>query len=376
MARTVVCGFGLVAALMLGCLHAPVLWSPDGRWVAYTVAVRPSARSWPPAGCSGRRRRVARDGSRRVEGVAAGDRPIGSGRPGPTGESVLLEESRGPLTSPGLEPRRQGAGLRPAGPGGGRPRPVRDRAPGSPRPPASPVAPARYQEIRRQGGGPARPGASPGAPTAATWPSPRSSKTWAWRSPRGQRPGPEGHRGCVSARLVARQHEAGLRARGGCREPATARHSFGAPRRLAEIGQTSQAPVWSRDTSRSLVVARRIGPRAAEPPSQQAELLRVGVEAGKVERITHLTTEPIGRDKTFRGASFSFDRDGEDLFYTSDVEGQPRSSPWFRPRTKETFKPSTRRHRYPDRGAGRLARGKTLAMRVGGPGYGRPPRPL
>ena len=151
-------------------------------------------------------------------------------------------------------------------------------------------------------------------------------------------------------------------------------NSFGAPRQLAEIGQTGQVPTWSRDNESLLVVARRSGPRAARAPSQQVELLRVGVDTGHVERIAHMTTEPIGRDDLFHGASFSLDRDGDDLFYTSDVEGQPTAISWFRLRTKETYK----RFHPIDTAfqVGALAvspDGKTLAMRVGGPGYLAPP---
>src|SRR6266446_4224080 len=43
MRRSSVLVLGLGLALLAGCLHAPVLWSPDGRWIAYTIAVRPSA---------------------------------------------------------------------------------------------------------------------------------------------------------------------------------------------------------------------------------------------------------------------------------------------------------------------------------------------
>ena len=33
---------GLVALPIFGCLHTPVCWSPDGQWVAYTMAVCPA----------------------------------------------------------------------------------------------------------------------------------------------------------------------------------------------------------------------------------------------------------------------------------------------------------------------------------------------
>ena len=57
-------------------------------------------------------------------------------------------------------------------------------------------------------------------------------------------------------------------------------NTFGAPRQLAEIGQTCQVPAWSRDNQSLLVVARRSG-LGRPAPSQQVELLRVGVDAGQ-----------------------------------------------------------------------------------------------
>ena len=183
MARTVVYGFGLVAALMLGCLHAPVLWSPDGRWVAYTIAVRPSAPELAPGwlypddagpapgvgvGAAG----ASRGGDRRIE--------IWATRP-ESGESILLEESRGPLTSPAWSPDGKALAfgrLVPEEEGRARFEIVLQEAPDRQRILVVPPLSGRS----RQGGGPARPGArlEPRWPLSGR-PLP-SSKTWAWRS--------------------------------------------------------------------------------------------------------------------------------------------------------------------------------------------------
>jgi hypothetical protein len=107
MARGPQWAVGLAACVLVGgCLHAPVLWSPDGRWLAYTVAVRAETRiprpGWlfdtqPPEPLSRPKRdsttstgppRLYRLWATRVD----------------TGVSVLLEESRGPLTSPCWSP--------------------------------------------------------------------------------------------------------------------------------------------------------------------------------------------------------------------------------------------------------------------------------
>ena len=39
---------GLVSALLVGCVPSPLLWSPDGKWLAYTMAVRPADRVLAP----------------------------------------------------------------------------------------------------------------------------------------------------------------------------------------------------------------------------------------------------------------------------------------------------------------------------------------
>ena len=75
-------------------------------------------------------------------------------------------------------------------------------------------------------------------------------------------------------------------------------HDFGPPRHLADIGQTSQAPVWYRDSRSVAVLARRTAQlRRREPPAQQIDLLRVQIESGQIELINNLLSEPGDRDK-------------------------------------------------------------------------------
>ena len=97
--------------------------------------------------------------------------------------------------------------------------------------------------------------------------------------------------------------------------------------------------------------------------------MRVHTESGKSELIINLINEPGELDKVYNGSSFSFDRDGDELFYVSDVEGQPTQIAWYRPRTDEP------RDRFPliDETVriGALAvspDARTLALRVGSPG--------
>ncbi|MHC5539712.1 hypothetical protein ACYOEI_15955, partial [Singulisphaera rosea] len=43
MSRRAIYLLGLSSAFVLGCIQSPLAWSPDGRWLAYTVAVRPTS---------------------------------------------------------------------------------------------------------------------------------------------------------------------------------------------------------------------------------------------------------------------------------------------------------------------------------------------
>ena len=374
MARTRVYGFGLVAAMMLGCLHAPVLWSPDGRWVAYTIAVRPDAPELAPGWLyhTDPSRREGWESSRRGRRGVATLYRVWATRPD-SGESILLDESRGPLTSPAWSPDGKALAfgrLVPEGDGRARFEIVLQEALDRQRI----VSSRPYQEIH------ARAADLPGLALAWSPDGRYLAIPWFQQDLGLAILGAENGRVLKvveDAYLPAWSPDSSMLAfvRGGDAESLQLLdNSFGAPRQLAELGQTVQVPVWSRDNESLLVVARRSSHRAPRAPSQQVELLRVGVETGHLERITHMTTEPIGRDGLFRGASFSFDRGGDDLLYTSDVEGRPSEIFWFRLRTKETW----RRFHPIDTAIqiGALALspdGKTLAMRVGGAGYLAPP---
>jgi hypothetical protein len=96
---------GWVSVLLLGCVPSPILWSPDGKWLAYTMAVRPTDRILAPGWL------FAPDAGREAAGLfAASGRPRGGlsyrlwATRAEDGTSVLLEEGRGPLTSPAWKP--------------------------------------------------------------------------------------------------------------------------------------------------------------------------------------------------------------------------------------------------------------------------------
>jgi hypothetical protein len=383
---------GLASVLMLGCLHAPVIWSPDGRWLAYTMAVQPGSRMlapwWlfeteSPAGSdlsSARSKRRLAVAAYRLWATRA-----------ETGESVLLEESRGPLTSPVWSPDGRALAF-------GRLVPEPDGR-------------ARFEVVVQDGPGRqrvllSRPHSELDAKAADL---PGLAPAW---SPDGRYLAVPWFQQMLSLAIVRADNGRILKVIDDAYWPAWSPDktmlafvhggdpeslqcldtNFGPSRHLADIGQTSQPPAWSHD-GRSLVVsvgvsapprglARLPGPLskpiAAPPPgtipSQQAKLIRVEVASGRIVTVASVTPDPIERDKAFSGISFSFDRDGEDLFFTSDVEGQPTVITWFRPRSGETYK---RFHPIdPSIRIGALAvnpNNRLLALRVGPPDSLSPP---
>ena len=138
-----------------GCLHAPMPWSPDGKWLAYTVEVRPigqilrpgwlfeSADVEPPTGPSGPE--------------AGADLLSALGDPGRLGGLGPAGGVARPADGPRLEPRRPGPGVRPGRPRGRRLGPVRGGDPGRADASAGGLEPGPAGH-RRRGGPTARPG--------------------------------------------------------------------------------------------------------------------------------------------------------------------------------------------------------------------------
>jgi hypothetical protein len=361
---------GLTALGLLGCLNAPVLWSPDGQWVAYTMASRSAPPGLEPGWLLD---------TRPPEPTALKSRPRSAAPPvyrlwathGTSRESVLLEESRGPLTSPTWSPEGQGLAfgrLVPEEGGRGRLEIVIQEAPDRKRV----VLSRPLNEFQAH---------------AAELPA--LSLVW---SPDGRYlavplPLQTLSMGIIRAdngRLLKIIEDAYFPAwspdgtklafvQGQGHEAESLHYvdnSFGPSRRLLDIGQTSQAPVWYRDSRSVATLARRtMQLRRREPPSQQIDLLRVHVESGRVDVVANLLSEPGDRDKEYNGSSFSLDREGDELFHVSDVEGQPTEITCYRPRTNETaekFHPIDPLVRI---GALALSpSGKTLAFRAGSAG--------
>jgi Tol biopolymer transport system component len=362
-----------IESLLSGCLHAPVLWSPDGTWIAYTIAVRSGSPSLPGSWLFETR---PPSGSSLVEG-----RPATSGVAGyrlwatrvDTGESVLLEESRGPLTAPAWSPDGKALAFgRLVSEGAGR---------------------ARFEVVLQEGPTRQRILLTQSYHKLSAKAVELPGLTLAW-SPDGRYLAiPVVHHSLDFAiiradngRVLKVVEDASLPAwspdgaklafvRGSDTESLQCiDNSFGPPRHLAEIGQTSQLPVWSRDSQSILVVTRHTAPRRGEGPSPQVDLIRVRFDTGEAEKVVTMTDELGDPERAIHGASFSVDRDGENLFYTIDVEGRPSEIWWYRPRNKEVLR------RFPPIDCavriGGLAvspSDRTLALRVGNPGSWAPP---
>ena len=387
---------GLVSALTLGCLHAPVLWSPDGRWLAYTLAVQPGTRTLAPGWLFETEPAARPDigSTRRERPVEVTGYRLWATR-AETGESVLLEESRGPLTSPCWSPDGKALAF-------GRLVPESEGK-------------ARYEVVVQDGPGRQRVVLSRQYAAFDAKAADLPGLTPAW-SPDGRYLAVPVFQQTLNLAVLRADNGRVLKmienaywpawspdrtmlayVHGG--EPETLQcldTNFGPPRHLAEIGQTSQAPLWSHD-SRSLIVVAvpgpgnapaqagglsplalaRAGGRAPAPAgiaSAQAKLIRVQVPTGKFEPVATLVSDAVDPDKSLYGVSFSLDHDGENLFFTTDIEDQPTQIVWFRPRHQEVLK---RFHPidYTIRiGALAIAPGgRLLALRVGAPGYLSPP---
>jgi hypothetical protein len=115
--------------------------------------------------------------------------------------------------------------------------------------------------------------------------------------------------------------------------------SFGPMRKLTELGQTFQAPWWSRDGRTLLVATRRPSVQSRRAGAMyEAYFARVRVATGDIETAVRIGDDTDDRVRPFRSMSFAIDRDGEDMFFSADVETQAKQVIWYRPKNHETFK--------------------------------------
>ncbi len=261
MRRNLRTALAVVSALTLGgCLHAPMPWSPDGKWLAYVVEVRPVDR-------------ILKPGWLFESPTTAPSVATPPGRPtayrlwasrGDSGASVLLEESSHPLTAPGWSPDGRALAF-------GR---VVAEADGS----------GRFEVVVLEGPTRRRVVVSRPLPEIGAEAARLPGQAIAW-SPDGRylaipQLNPLGlaiirsdngrlvNSSTMPSFLPGRPTGPGLPSSGG--GPATRSIALtrlnGTPRLLAEVGQAGQAAAWTRDGLTVVVVARKTVPRGAEPP--------------------------------------------------------------------------------------------------------------
>jgi Tol biopolymer transport system component len=359
----------MASAVTPAAVHSPVCWSPDGRWLACTLVTRddlgPLTPGWlfrTSEGAAARRspgRSIQTARSYRLYAIEVG-----------TGGSVLIASSPDPLTAPGW--RQDGGAL-----AYGRLLPGR-------------VGPSRLEIVIKEGVQQRKSLATYVVAESLCEASLLPSMAPVW-SPDGRYlavPGPQ-----PSAFLVLRADNGqvmksvengswpswspdGSRLayvrNGGGDTLQVIEGGFGPSRQVAELGQTFQPPLWSRDGKSVLTVSRRSMQRGPTP-FWLTELVRVQIDSGTVESTARLSTDAFGRDHKSPTTSYSLAQDRDDLFYANDVEGQPSTVVWFRPRSGETF---NRFHPVDFvlrlGGLALSPGGKVLALRFGSPGPGMP----
>jgi hypothetical protein len=365
---------GLVLAVSLGCVPAPVIWSSEGRWLAYTIAVRSEDRLLPSGWL------YTLEPSFEKQQLGWGDstnRPaalvyrLWTTRPD-TGVSVLLEESHNPLTSPVW--RADGKALafgRLVSESDGRHRfevLVQDS-------PDSKRIVSKQTQVETG----LRPDDLPGLTLA--WSSdgrylavPLFQQTMGIaiiRADDGRvlKEVPDAHLPTWSPDGTKLAFLRG----GDLQSLHYLDTNFGTPRHLADIGQACQPPVWSRDRRSVMVVSRRKGRRPRETEPVVTALVRVPIDGGAMEDPA-LPSDPREGDRRELGISFALDKDEETLFFSIDADGEQSIVSWFLPRTK-----SVHRKENPIDFTIRVASfavapgGKTLSFRPGGPGFFPPP---
>ncbi len=358
MRRTIV---GLAASLLLlaGCLHAPMPWSPDGSWIAYTVEVRPFDQILSPGWTFD-----TSPPPKKPATSPASSYRLWATRTS-TNASVLLEESTGPITAPGWSPDGRALAFG---------RIVTD-----------PDHSKRFEVVILEGLTRRRIVSSRPLTALDAEASRLPYQAIAW-SPDGRylavpqlEPMGLSILRADNGRAVNTIPDAFLPSwsptggrlafylRSGGHSLHYVDSALGQPRHLVDVGQAGQAPGWTRDGLSIFVVARRSSPKVGEAGNEPMDLVRVRVDTLAVETIRTLSAEfGPNRDRPVEGTSITFDRDAENLLCATQVEGQPNQITWYHPRDNAVFKKfSVVDFAIPVGSLSLSPDGRTLALRVG-----------
>ncbi|MDB5351032.1 MAG: periplasmic component of the Tol biopolymer transport system [Planctomycetota bacterium] len=370
---------GLLGAnLVLPGAPSPVSWSPDGRWLAYVQEIRPVRLPITPGWLF----RVEAKEAVVDRAVLDATRPaslyrLWATKPD-TGESVMLAESRGPLTSACWS--RDGTGLAFG-------RLVRGSDSTAQWETVIQDSPDRQRVVHRE---------------PVTGPEPSADKiqtlTLAWSpdgrilaAPKLQPPGLLLLR--ATDGRVERSLDGALHPRWAPNDSRLAYVQAGRERGvyLLDIRQESRrltdfapesdrlpAPVWSRDGQSLLILRRTLGSPSPDQKGTRSELQLVKSRAdnGQTELAVNLVHDPIGREGTLLGSWFTLDPDGDDLFYATAMPDQRQAQiTWsYQARPEEVHK---RLNPYDESGIlAALAAcpgSRGLAFRVGERGIWSPP---
>ena len=354
---------GLLSSIS-GCLESPILWSPDGRWLTYTSVVVPAESRLSPGWIFDCEPPESGRSALPSPSKATAYRVWATRMDGTT--PVMIDESAGPITSPGWS--HDGSALAYA-----------RIVPGV-------DGPGRYELIVREGLERRRELFSQPLPAEAHQLDALPGLAVCWSPDSRYLAVPSlDPRGLAivrveNGRVVRVLEDATLPSwspvggrlayvREG--EPQALYcldASFGAPRYLAAIGASTQPAAWSRDGLSVYAVARRPGSRGSRIHAEQADLIRVRVDENPAVPISVkiLVPEAATRGKALRGVSLAIDRDGEDAFFAASIEGQDTTINWSLPRVNQVY-----RQFHPvdiSLQVGSLSAspsGKVLAMRLG-----------
>lgn len=367
---------GALIVLMTTCLfaapHAPLFWSPDGDWLAYTSAVRPISSVMRPGWFF--------DAAPRPLGDPAHDVQTESG---PTSYriwaskadgslSFKIEDSPLPLTAPTWSP--DGSSLvfgRVIAQSAGRYRfeVVLQDSPEHRRVLSSEAWSPTKEELERLTG------------MASTWSPDGRFLAVPSMDPKGiailRADTGRSLKVLEGAFLPSWSPDSSRLAyvKAGERETLYCLDSnLGAPRMLMEVGPIGQQPLWSEDSQYLLVVRGKPRQKAGRPDSETAELARIRADSGQVDRVRPLVSHAFGIDQPLAEVAVAIDFASENLFYTASAEGQGTLLVWARTRDN-----SIQKRFYPlgiPLSVGPLAlsaSGERLALRLGPPELLSPP---